>query len=51
MAGPALHPLLTDVVIGSLMSATLLDALGGDDGEAARERLIGSASRRTAPPP
>ena len=38
--GHALHPLLTDVVIGSLLSATLLDMLGGDsDGEAA-ERLI-----------
>lgn len=38
--GHALHPLLTDVVIGSLLSATLLDVLGGDrDGEAA-QRLI-----------
>lgn len=39
--GHALHPLLTDVVIGSLLSATLLDLLGGDaDGRASR-RLIG----------
>ena len=38
--GHALHPLLTDIVIGSLVSATLLDVLGGDsDGEAAK-RLI-----------
>lgn len=38
--GHALHPLLTDVVIGSFVSATLLDVLGGDrDGKAA-ERLI-----------
>jgi nitrite reductase/ring-hydroxylating ferredoxin subunit/uncharacterized membrane protein len=29
--GHALHPLLTDVVIGSFTSATLLDLLGGDD--------------------
>jgi uncharacterized membrane protein len=38
--GHALHPMLTDVVIGSLTSATLLDLLGGDtDGRASR-RLI-----------
>ena len=38
--GHALHPLLTDIVIASLVSATMLDVLGGDsDGEAA-ERLI-----------
>ena len=29
--GHALHPILTDVVIGCFMSATLLDFLGGDD--------------------
>jgi nitrite reductase/ring-hydroxylating ferredoxin subunit len=39
--GHALHPLLTDVVIGSLLSTTLLDLLGGDDGGRARRRLIG----------
>jgi nitrite reductase/ring-hydroxylating ferredoxin subunit/uncharacterized membrane protein len=38
--GHALHPLLTDVVIGSFFSATLLDLLGGDDTGRARERLI-----------
>lgn len=38
--GHALHPLLTDVVIGSFLSATILDLVGGDaDGKAA-ERLI-----------
>lgn len=38
--GHALHPLLTDVVIGSFTSASMLDVLGGDrDGTAAR-RLI-----------
>src|SRR4051794_41560610 len=31
--GHALHPLLTDVVIGSFVSATLLDVLGGDRSE------------------
>jgi nitrite reductase/ring-hydroxylating ferredoxin subunit len=39
--GHALHPLLTDVVVGAFMSATLLDLLGGDDGERARRRLVG----------
>lgn len=38
--GHALHPLLTDLVIGSFISATVLDTLGGDrDGKAA-QRLI-----------
>ena len=39
--GHALHPLLTDLVIGSFVSATLLDVLGGDDDGRAAERLIG----------
>ena len=39
--GHALHPLLTDVVIGSFVSATLLDVLGGDDDGRAAGRLIG----------
>jgi nitrite reductase/ring-hydroxylating ferredoxin subunit/uncharacterized membrane protein len=39
--GHALHPLMTDVVIGSWTSATLLDLLGGDDSGDAAARLIG----------
>jgi nitrite reductase/ring-hydroxylating ferredoxin subunit/uncharacterized membrane protein len=39
--GHALHPLLTDVVIGSWTSATLLDLIGGDDGSDSAGRLIG----------
>jgi nitrite reductase/ring-hydroxylating ferredoxin subunit len=39
--GHALHPLLTDVTIGSFVSATLLDVLGGDDDGSAAERLLG----------
>ena len=39
--GHALHPLLTDVTIGSFMSASLLDVLGGDRDGRAAERLIG----------
>ncbi|HEY6396560.1 MAG TPA: DUF2231 domain-containing protein, partial [Solirubrobacteraceae bacterium] len=38
--GHAVHPLLTDVVIGSFMSASLLDLLAGRDGSKASERLI-----------
>lgn len=38
--GHAVHPLLTDVVIGSFVSATLLDLLGGDEDGRAAERLI-----------
>ena len=39
--GHALHPVLTDLVIGSFTSATLLDVLGGDDDGKAAGRLIG----------
>lgn len=38
--GHAVHPMLTDVVIGSFLSATLLDLVGGDEAGTARERLI-----------
>jgi len=38
--GHALHPLLTDVVIGSWTSANLLDLLGGEDTDEAAQRLI-----------
>jgi nitrite reductase/ring-hydroxylating ferredoxin subunit/uncharacterized membrane protein len=39
--GHALHPLLTDVVIGSWTSATMLDLFGGEDSDRAAQRLIG----------
>lgn len=38
--GHALHPPLTDVVIGSFVSASVLDLVAGDKGHAASERLI-----------
>ena len=38
--GHALHPLLTDVVIGSFTSASMLDLLGGDRDGRASERLL-----------
>jgi nitrite reductase/ring-hydroxylating ferredoxin subunit len=39
--GHPLHPVLTDVTIGTLTSAVLLDWLGGDDSRPAARRLIG----------
>ena len=39
--GHALHPLLTDVVIGSWTSASMLDLLGGEETARAAERLVG----------
>src|SRR4051795_11103065 len=47
--GHAVHPVLTDVVIGSFTSATLLDLLGGDDDGTAAERLIGVGIAAYAP--
>ena len=38
--GHALHPMLTDVVIGSFTSATMLDLIGGKQSAQASERLI-----------
>jgi nitrite reductase/ring-hydroxylating ferredoxin subunit/uncharacterized membrane protein len=39
--GHALHPMLTDVTVGSFTSAVALDWLGGDESEPAARRLIG----------
>jgi hypothetical protein len=39
--GHALHPVLTDVVVGSWVSATLLDVVGGERMAPAAQRLIG----------
>ena len=39
--GHALHPLLTDVPIGTWTSAILLDLLGGEDAEDGADRLVG----------
>src|SRR3954470_14404328 len=47
--GHALHPMLTDVVIGTFLSATLLDLLGGDRDGRASERLIGVGIAAYAP--
>src|ERR1700710_476864 len=47
--GHALHPILTDVPIGTWTSATLLDIAGGDDGESAAELLIGAGLAAALP--
>jgi nitrite reductase/ring-hydroxylating ferredoxin subunit/uncharacterized membrane protein len=47
--GHALHPLLTDLPIGTYTSAVLLDWLGGSDGQAAADRLIGLGLLFTLP--
>ncbi len=39
--GHAVHPLLTDLVIGSWTSASVLDVLGGRDSAKAAQRLVG----------
>jgi len=39
--GHAVHPLLTDVVLGTWTSATLLDLVGGRDAAPAAQRLTG----------
>jgi len=38
--GHTIHPLLTDVVIGTWSSASILDVIGGRDAERAAQRLI-----------
>jgi nitrite reductase/ring-hydroxylating ferredoxin subunit/uncharacterized membrane protein len=45
----SLHPILTDVVIGSWTSATILDLIGGDDDGEAASRLIGVGIAAYAP--
>jgi nitrite reductase/ring-hydroxylating ferredoxin subunit len=47
--GHPLHPVLTDVTIGTYTSAVLLDWLGGRDSEAGARRLIGLGLLSAAP--
>jgi nitrite reductase/ring-hydroxylating ferredoxin subunit/uncharacterized membrane protein len=47
--GHPIHPTLTDVVIGSFLSATLLDVLRGDADGRAQARLIGVGLAAAAP--
>jgi uncharacterized membrane protein len=47
--GHALHPLLTDVVIGTWTSANLLDLMGGKDAASSAQRLIGTGLLAAGP--
>ena len=47
--GHALHPLLTDFVIGSWTSATVLDMIGGPESSAQAQRLV-AVGLLAAPP-
>jgi nitrite reductase/ring-hydroxylating ferredoxin subunit/uncharacterized membrane protein len=47
--GHALHPLLTDLPIGTWTSATLLDLVGGRDARPAAERLIATGVLAAVP--
>ena len=47
--GHAVHPLLTDVVLGTWTSATVLDLFGGSDSSAAAQRLVGTGLLAVGP--
>ncbi len=47
--GHAVHPLLTDAVIGTWLSASLLDLVGGPDSSAAAQKLIGTGLLAAGP--
>ena len=47
--GHALHPLITDVVIGPWTSVLILDAVGGKDSERAADLLIGVGIAASVP--
>lgn len=47
--GHALHPVLTDVPLGTWTSAVLLDLFGGRDSSAAAQRLVGAGLIAAAP--
>jgi hypothetical protein len=47
--GHALHPIMTDLVIGSFVSASVLDFFGGDDSKAGAERLLAVGIASYAP--
>jgi len=47
--GHAVHPLLTDLVIGTWTSATLLDLFGGRESSIPAQRLIGTGLLAVGP--
>lgn len=47
--GHAVHPLLTDLVLGTWTSATVLDLFGGPDSSAAARQLVGTGLLAAGP--
>ena len=47
--GHAVHPILTDVVLGTWTSATLLDLFGGRDSAASAQKLVGAGLLAAGP--
>ncbi|HET6653217.1 MAG TPA: DUF2231 domain-containing protein [Nocardioides sp.] len=47
--GHAVHPLLTDMVLGTWTSASLLDLFGGPDSSASAQRLVGAGLLAAGP--
>lgn len=47
--GHAVHPLLTDIVLGTWTSASVLDLFGGPDSSAAAQRLVGAGLLAVGP--
>ena len=47
--GHAVHPLLTDLVLGTWTSASLLDLCGGTESSAAAQQLIGAGLLAVGP--
>jgi uncharacterized membrane protein len=47
--GHAIHPILTDVVLGSWTSASVLDLIGGADSSSSAQKLIGTGLLAAGP--
>jgi uncharacterized membrane protein len=47
--GHAVHPVLTDVVLGTWTSASVLDLVGGTDSSASAQRLVGTGLLASGP--
>jgi hypothetical protein len=47
--GHAVHPVLTDVVLGTWTSATVLDLVGGRDAASSAQRLVGTGLLAVGP--
>lgn len=47
--GHAIHPVLTDFVVGSWTSATVLDVVGGKESRGAAQKLVGAGLLAVAP--